>query len=182
MVVYNKTKVDTDIMMKSLIKSTRKTQLPRLILSIIVLLCGIPFVIVGHINNASDYLTVGYLFLAIAIVYFLIAIKAISNSSKNVSQKNKDILENGITYDYQFKEQSFIVNATTLNKTTKLPYKYDVINKVYEYEDRFEFKLKENQVLFINKSGFESNKHIEFFIKNLSKNKKKIINKVKTQG
>ena len=176
MVVYNKTVVDKDIMLNSLIKATKKTQLPRLVLSSIVLACGIPFIVYGHMKNEADYLSIGYAFIAISIIYYWIAIRAISKSSKRVLEKNRDIVENGITYNYQFKEQSFNVNLVTGNRTNKLPYKYDVIRKVYEFDDRYEFRLKDNQVLFINKSGFESPKHLEFFIKNLSKNKKKIKN------
>ena len=177
MVVYNKTSVNKEVMVKSLVKSTKLTQLPRLILSSIVLLCGIIFIIIGHTSNQADYLAVGYAFILVAIIYYFLAIRAIKKAADKVYEQNKDVVENGVTYNFQFKEQSFNVNATTLNKTTKLPYKYDMIKKVYEYEDRYEFKLRGNQVLFIDKAGFESPKHIEFFIKNLSKNKKKITNK-----
>lgn len=176
MVVYNKTNVDKDIMLNSLVKATKRTQLPRLVLSSIILACGIPFVIYGHIANQSDYLAMGYAFIAISVIYYWIAIMAINKAGKNVYEKNKDVVENGIVYNYQFKEQSFNVTVITGNKTNKLPYKYDAVKKIYEFEDRYEFRLKDNQVLFINKSGFESLKHVEFFLKNLSKNKKKIKN------
>lgn len=181
MVVYNKTDVNKDVMLNSLVNATKKTQLPRLVLSSIVLVCGIPFIVYGHSAHQPDYLAMGYAFIAISIIYYWIAIMAIRKAGKKVLEKNIDIVENGITYNYQFKEQSFNVTAITGSRSNKLPYKYHVIRKIFEYEDRYEFKLKENQVLFINKSGFESPKHIDFFIKNLSKNKKKIINKQKNK-
>ena len=43
----------------------------------------------------------------------------------------------------------------------------------------YELRLENYEILYVYKTGFENKKMIEFFIKNLSINKKKIKNKTK---
>ena len=89
-------------------------------------------------------------------------------------KQNQEACDAGMIYEYTFKEQSFQVKVISDTKTTKIPYKYDSVKKVLAYENRYEIRLPDNQILFIYKSGFENAKMEEFFLKNLQKNKKKV--------
>ena len=55
----------------------------------------------------------------------------------------------------------------------------DEIKKILEYEDGYELKLSTDQILFVKKDGFSSPRMIEYFVKNLTLNKKKIKSKIK---
>ncbi len=178
MVVHNKTNLDKEEMLSSLIKTTKKGQLGKFIISTIIFLCAILLIIYGHMAKESNYLMVGYMFLAFSMVYYGIGLFTILRIPKKVLKQNKEAYEQGVIYDYTFKEQSFQVNVISLGKKTKLPYKYNDIKKILEYENRYEFRLSENLVLFIYKNGFDNPKMEEFFLKNLQKNKKKIKNKI----
>lgn len=178
MVVYNKTVIDKEEVLSSLVKITRMGQLSRFILSTIILLCGLPLAIYGHISSDSNYTMVGYVFLAFAVVYYGMSIFTVVQAPKKVYKQNKDICDYGMTYNYVFKEQSFQVQLSSMGKNKKLPYKYSDVKRIYEYEDKYEFRLVENQVLFVYKIGFENERYEDFFRKNLLKNKKKIRNKM----
>ncbi|MBE6137559.1 MAG: hypothetical protein E7176_04105 [Erysipelotrichaceae bacterium] len=178
MVVYNKTELNKEEVFASLVRQTRRQQLSKFILSAIVLICGLILTIYGSLNEDSNYAGVGYALLAFGMMYLVLAIITIIKAPKNVSKQNEEILNDAMIYDYTFKEHSFQVNITTGGKITKLPYKYENIKKLYEYENRYELKLTDNLILFIYKNGFTAERAEEFFKKNLSINKKKIINKI----
>lgn len=182
MIVYNKTELTKDEAFESLVKETRSSYMYRFILGIIVTLCGIGLLFFGYLNKQNDYIVVGYLFLVFGLLYFLMSIYAILKAPKKVYLKNKEICDNGITYNYTFKEQSFEVLVISNDKKNKLPYKYYDIKKIKEYEDKYQFNLKSRLILYVKKSGFENQKMEEFFKKNVAINKIKIKNKIKVEN
>lgn len=179
MVVYNKTILDKEEVFNSLVKQTRKAQLKKFILSGIILACAIFLLVFGYSQDDSNYIGVGYVFMVFALFYLIMSILSYVKAPKNVKAQNEAILSDSMLYDYTFKEQSFQVNITAGGKITKIPYKYENVKRIYEYESRYEIKLSDNLILFIFKNGFTAEKAEEFFKKNLSINKKKIINKIK---
>lgn len=181
MIVYNKTELTKDEAFESLVKETRGSYFYRFILGAIVTICGIGILLVGYIQDDTDYITVGYLFLVFGLLYFLMSIYAIVKAPKKVYLKNKEICENGITYNYTFKEQSFEVLVQTSERKNKLPYKYFDLKGIKEFEDKYQFNLKSRLILYVKKSGFENQKMEEFFRKNVAKNKIKIKNKMKVE-
>ena len=62
-------------------------------------------------------------------------------------------------------------------KKKKINYSYLDFKKIYEYDDLFEIRLQSKEVLLCLKEGFENDqeKMIDFFIKNVSSNKKLVI-------
>lgn len=181
MVVYNKTILDKDEVFDSLVAQTRKSQIKKFILTGIIIACAIFLLIYGYSQEDSNYISVGFIFLFFALFYLIMSIVSFVKAPKSVQAQNEAILSDSMTYDYTFKEQSFQVNITAGGKITKIPYKYENIKRVYEYDSRYEIKLIDNLILFVYKNGFTQEKALEFFIKNLSINKKKIINKIKEE-
>lgn len=178
MIVYNKTVLEKEKAFASLVKTTRKSQTGKFLLSTVILLCGIGLLVYGYAYDTESYINIGYIFLVFSIVYYGFGLVSFLRVPKLVYKRNQDICDNGMTYNYTFKEQSFQVNASSLGKTTKFFYKYDDLKKVLEYEDCYEFRLADNQILFIYKTGFDSSRMEEFFIRTLEKHKKKIRKKV----
>lgn len=179
MVVYNKTVLDKDEVFTSLVRITRRSQLGKFILSTVILVCGLLILLLGYLRDDASTVTFGYVFFAFSLVYYCLAGIAVLRAPKKVYKQNQEVCDSGMTYEYTFKEQSFQVKVISEGKTTKLPYKYDSVKKVLAHNQFYEIRLPENQVLFVHKSGFESPKMEEFFLKNLQKNKKKI--KLKTK-
>lgn len=178
MIVYNKTVLEKEKAFASLVKTTRKSQTGKFLLSTVILLCGIGLLAYGYAYNNQSYTGIGYVFFVFSLVYYAFSLVSFLRALKLVYKKNQDICDNGITYDYTFKEQSFQVNAASSGKTTKLFYKYEDVKKVLEYKECYEFRLSDNQILFIYKNGFKDAKMEEFFMRNLDKKKKKIRKKV----
>ena len=73
-----------------------------------------------------------------------------------------------------------MLDSYEINNETLLivPYDYGK-SKVYEYDDLYELVFDGYEVLYVLKNGFENERMIEFFIKNLTINKKKIKNRMK---
>lgn len=179
MVVTNKTELTKEEMLSSLVVQTKKAQNSKFLLSGILFVCGVILTISSLINPNNSYISIGITLIIFSLFYIGFAIINIIKAPKNLEKQNADILDNPMSYEYTFKEQSFQVNIHAANKNSKLPYKYSNIKKIYEYENRFEFKLDDNLLLFIHKSGFAQEKGLDFFKKNILLNKKKIINKIK---
>ena len=174
MVVTNKTEIDKEEAYNTLLKSAKKSFNSRYITSVFLIIAGVILIVYGHTSNSSMYLTFGYAFVAIGIAYIIMTIIGLYKTPKNIEEANKEICENGVTYNYTFREQSFDVKATTLNKNSKATYKYSQIKKVIDHPDRYELILNENLLFYVLKSGFENEKMIEFFLKDLNINKVKL--------
>ena len=90
---------------------------------------------------------------------------------------NKDIIEYGVTYNYKFREQSIELNVNVNGKKSKGSYQYSEFKKIEEYDDRYILRLKDGDLVYVLKSGFENERMIQFFVKNVSLNKLKIVAK-----
>ncbi|MGM9969360.1 MAG: YcxB family protein [Anaeroplasma sp.] len=174
MIATNITEITSEEAIKILCISTRKNYLKKYILSIVLMVCGIPVTLVGYFNDQTFQFTMGTLFIAISIVYTIINSISLVKIPKYVMSQNEDICKNGVIYEYKFKEQSINVVCKSANKTNKLNYEYSDVKKIVEEEDKYILYLKEYMILYVYKSGFENKKMEEFFVINLQKNKKKI--------
>lgn len=176
MVVNNKTKLNGEEAHKLLISSTNKELPKKIFFMAAVLVLGIAIVVISHMISNTKYLILGYVFCAVAVAYFIYVIIQLLRTPKLVYKKNQEVCDNGIEYSYVFKEQSFNVVTKLPNKNIKKDYKYDNIKKIYELNESFEFYLDDQTVFYVSKSGFDNERMIEYFIKNITMNKKKIKN------
>lgn len=176
MIAENVTNLNPDRAFNILLSTTRKNINKRYFHSLMVLIAGIAIFIIGF-HSQKLYISFGAVFIAIAIVYAVYNFICYVRAKKNVLIQNKEICENGISYNYKFKEQSIQILTTEGTKKNKLEYKYDSVKKVFEYDDYYEIKLKGYEVLYVFKSGFAYKGEDAFKI-NLNKNKKKIITKI----
>jgi hypothetical protein len=181
MVAQNQTTLNPDKAYNILLTTTRKNINKRYIHGGVIALAGLMIILIAAFqdSNKALYMSFGSVFVAIAIIYSIYNLVSYVKAKKNVLVTNKNICENGITYNYKFKEQSIQILCFEGTKRAKLDYKYDSLKKAYEYNDYYELKFKGYEVLYVFKSGFNNPKDEEFFRINLSKNKKKIISKIK---
>lgn len=179
MIVNNTTFVDKEKAFQTLVRTGKKNIYTKYIFAFIMLIIGVILLVFGIILNESLYSTCGSLFAAFGVAYIIVNIINIIKLPKKIIANNKEICENGITYNYKFKEQSIYVECKTLNRTAKATYNYKDLKKVYEYDDLYELVFDGYEVLYVLKNGFENERMIEFFIKNLTINKKKIKNRMK---
>ena len=174
MVVYNKTSITSEEAKKVLIKSSKIEYSKKYIFSIILILVGIPIMVYGFYQNNTVYWVFGSIFIAFAIVLVGFNTIQMFKIPKVVNEKNPEVCEHGVFYDYRFKEHSVYLIAKSNDRSTKFEYNYTMLKKIYEYKDRYELKFQDNVSLYVNKSGFENEKMEEFFRKNVTTSKKKI--------
>ncbi len=174
MVVYNKTSISSEEAYNLLVKSSKIEYSKKYIMSIILILIGIPIMVIGFYQNNTIYVTFGAIFIAFALVLIGFNFVQMMKIPKVVKEKNPEVCEYGVLYDFRFKEHSVYLIAKTDTRSTKFEYNYNLLKKINEYEDRYELKFQDNVTLYVNKSGFENNKMEEFFRKNISTSKKKI--------
>lgn len=179
MIVENTTILSGDEAHKMMVKSSKPVELYRIILLILIAGCGLFMAINGAITKDASYTTMGSIFVAVAIVYTISIAVSKKRLPKKIYENNKEVCDLGIKYNYKFKEQSIMLKCETPTKSFKIEYKYSEIKKILEYEDGYLLKLSTDQILYVKKEGFESPRMIEFFIKNIKINKKKIIDKRK---
>lgn len=179
MIVSNTSYIDADLAYKTLYKTSKKSLANKFLFAILMLILGIPLIIMGLTLNQSLYTMVGSMFSAFGVAYIIVNVINLIKLPKKIKKSNEEVCQNGITYLYKFKEQSIHIECKSNNKTSKADYSYNNLKKVNEYEDLYEFVFSSNEVMYILKSGFENKKMIDFFIKNLTLNKKKIKNKIK---
>ncbi len=177
MIVYNQSQISAEQVTKILVRQTRKNQISKFVLSILVLISGISVLAYGYYNSESTYIGVGYAFFTFGIVYLAFSIYSVAGALKKVKKMNPDSCEKGILYEYNFKEQSIQGKAILSGKTTKFEYKYTEAKRIAEYEGYYEFFFKPDNELIVLKSGFESKRMEEFFVRNVKKNNKKIKDK-----
>ncbi len=180
MIAENKTTLNPDNAYNILLTTTRKNINKRYIHALVIALAGVAIILIAiwNENSRALYMSFGGVFVAIAIAYAIYNFMCFVKAKNKVLDNNKAICENGITYNYKFKEQSIQILCFEGQKRAKLEYKYDSVKKVYESNDYYELRLKGYEILYVFKSGFNSPKDEEFFRINLNKNKKKIISKL----
>jgi len=174
MVVYNKTSISSEEAEKILVKSTKIDYSKKFLFSLFLIAAGTPVMIVGFLNNNTIYITFGAIFIAFAIVLLGFNFIQFTKIPKVVKEKNQEACEYGVNYDYRFKEHSVYLIVTSNDRKNKYEYPYTTLKRIYEYEDKFELKFQDNVTLYVNKSGFENQRMIEFFKKNIQTSKKKI--------
>jgi len=179
MVVNNTTHLSGDTIHDVLIKSSKKNIFSRSIYIFVVGLCGILILIIGLFMKNTSFELMGGLFTAFSLMYLLFNLYNYKKSKKKIMSENKELIEHGIDYTFVFKEQSIKIEAIEPNKRVKKEYKYDDIKKIFEFEEYFEMIFFDTLIAYVSKEGFENDKMIEFFKKNISINKKKIVSKIK---
>lgn len=180
MIAENRTTLTPDNAFNILLSTTRKNINKRYIHAAVIALAGIMIILIAVFSDSSKglYMTFGSVFVAIAIAYCIYNFRSNVKAKNQVLKNNKEICENGITYNYKFKEQSIQILCFEGQKRARLEYKYDTLKKTIETDDYYELRFKGYEVLYVFKSGFNTPKDEEFFRINLGKNKKKIIAKL----
>ena len=119
----------------------------------------------------------GAIFILFTLAVGVYNIIMLSRLPKDVQNKNPEVIRDGVTYDFTFKEKSVDIIIINSGKKKKINYSYLDFKKIYEYDDLFEIRLQSKEVLLCLKDGFENDKEkmMDFFIKNVSTNKKLVI-------
>lgn len=180
MVVENTSKISGEEAFESLYESGKSQNVKKYYYAGFITLIGLGIVLYGLFGANSQWLMAGGIFTAFGIGLFIYNAFIIFRLPKDIRKNNKDILTYGVTYNYRFREQGVDLTITVNGKRSKGSYSYQDFKKVYEYEDRFVLKLKDNDVVYVLKEGFENERMISFFKKNVTLNKKlKIVSKKK---
>ena len=180
MVVHNTSKISGEEAFQSLMKAGKRTISKNYIYLAIAVLVGSPLFIYGFLKKDIQFIMMGAIFLAFSTGIVFYSIYSIIRLPKRIEAKNKDVLADGVTYEYSFKEQSVDLTILNSGKRSKNNYSYNTFKRIYEYDDMFEIRTKESEVMLCKKDGFgkDQEKMIEFFKKNVSTAKKlKIIDK-----
>ena len=174
MVVNNFTRVDGPTIIKDLESSYMRGQVSTFVLQAIIILCGLAMTITGAVTDVVATMAMGSVFMVLGLIYLIYTITRVIKEKKEIKLINRTVYENGCDYSYKFKQESIYVEFTTGEKRRKYDIKYDDVKKIYEHPTKYEFVLYDRTVLYANKDGFESDKMVEFFLKNIAFNKKKI--------
>ena len=174
MVVQNKTSLSGDEAKKILIRSASKSFDSKYIFASVVLVFGIAILIFGIVRQETPLLIFSAIFAFIAVGYIFLIFVGKRKGPKEVIKNNEDICTNGVTYQYRFHENSLKVDVSTFGgKSKRIEYEYEEIKTITEYEDGYELQF-ENVMLYVSKDGFESERMIDFFFKNIKLHKKKL--------
>ncbi|MCR5350104.1 MAG: hypothetical protein K6E20_03830 [Acholeplasmatales bacterium] len=182
MVVNNKTHLSGDKIQEVLVNAAKKNAFSRIIYILVIAVCGLAILVTGLVISNNSFTLMGGVFSAFSIVYLLFCFFSYNKNKKKILQENENLFNQGIDYSYIFKEQSIKILAIEPDKRVKKDYSYKDIKKVYEYDEFFELSFTDTLVAYVAKDGFDDDKMIEFFKKNLSINKKKLINKCKDKS
>lgn len=165
---------------ESLYKSGKTINNKKYIYALIITLIGLGVVIYGVTSQNVQWTTTGGIFGAFGIGLAIYNMILIMRLPKEIKKNNKDILEYGVTYTYRFREQGVDLTIICNGKKSKGSYDYAEFKKVYEYEDRYIMKLKDGEVVYVLKNGFQNDRMIDFYKKNVTLNRKlKIVDKKK---
>ena len=89
MIVYNQSQISAEQVTKILVRQTRKNQISKFVLSILVLISGISVLAYGYYNSESTYIGVGYAFFTFGIVYLAFSIYSVAGALKKVKKRNQ---------------------------------------------------------------------------------------------
>lgn len=179
MVIKNTTILSGEEAIEDITRYAKKYYLRKFIFPIILAVFGIIIVsIVAASGNSADTMVIGFLFFSFAIALILINTYSIFTMEKRTRKKNPQIVENGITNSFTFKEESFSLHVKIGNKVSKLDYFYKALKKIVEYDDRIIFIITDNDFYTCKKANFSSLKEMEIFFYGLSKHKIKIQKKL----
>lgn len=182
MVVENKSVISKEKAYESLYASSKRNLVKRYIYALLLVVVGIGIIVYSLLvksESQSSMIVFGGTFTALGIAVAVYTLISIIKAPKDIRKQNPSICEYGVTYEYRFREQGCDLVLNINGKKSKGTYPYTEFKKVYEYEDSFEIRLASSQVLYALKEGFQNERMIEFFKKNLQTNKKlKIISKI----
>jgi hypothetical protein len=184
MVVHNVSNITGEEAYNSLLQGAKRNLNKNYIYLGLGLCLGVPVMVVGLVEKNALTISMGAIVTAFLLAIAVFIVVMLIRIPKDIKKKNKAVVENGVSYDYQFKEKSCDIIVSNNGKKKKLSYIYLDFKKIFEYEDYFEIRLVSKEVMLVKKEGFteEKEKMIEFFKKNLSSNQKlKIVNKIKTK-
>ena len=173
MIFNNTTYLTKEDSIDLLYNASKKDFYKKYVLVLVLFICGIVVLVDGLINDNTSSAAFGGFFIIIGIAYIISSILGKKNLKKKIMKDSAPLLEKGCKYTYKFKEKSIQVVVEGV-KTYKGEYKYTDIRKASEYETRYELILKDDTLLYIDKSGFENERYIQFLIKNIESAKKKI--------
>ena len=177
MVVHNISNITGEQAFHSMLQSGKRNILKNYIYFAIAFAIGAPLTIIGFVRRDSQFITMGAIFILFTLAVGVYNIIMLSRLPKDVQNKNPEVIRDGVTYDFTFKEKSVDIIIINSGKKKKINYSYFDFKKIYEYDDLFEIRLQSKEVLLCLKDGFENDKEkmMDFFIKNVSTNKKLVI-------
>lgn len=173
MIVKNTTIISKEEVLKTLISSAKKESLSKYMLSIIILLCGVGVLISGLSQSNTTYIVVASAFLAFGLAYIIMTTVSFIRIPTRIKKQNPDMVNNDIKYNYVIKEKSITATILNMGKKIEVNYKFEDIRKIYEEETRYQIRLKDNQVLYIDKNTFETEQGEKFFLRDIEINKTK---------
>lgn len=174
MIVNNRTEISGEEATRLLVNASKNDYYKKFYFSIFLVLAGIPIMVYGLISSDYLYVTFGAVFIALSIVFTIFNVLSLRKIPKMVKEKNSNVCEHGVIYDYRFKEHSVMISASSNDKTTKYEYGYTALKKINEYPDKYELRFQGNVTIFVDKNDFKDKKMEEFFRHNISTSKKKI--------
>ena len=182
MQVHNVSNISGEEAYNSLYQAAKRNLNKNYIYLLFGLCFGVPVFVYGLVQKNVQYISMGAILVAFLLAIAVFIVVMLIRIPKDIKKKNHDVITDGISYDYIFKEKSCDVIISNSGKKKKLSYSYLDFKRVFEYSNFFEIRLVSKEVMLVKKDGFESEKEkmIEFFKKNLSSNSKlKIVNKIK---
>lgn len=178
MVVENVSNISGEMAFDALYASAKRNNNKKYLYSAIICALGAGVLVYGLLSSQSMWVTAGGIFTAFGIGLVLYTIVILFKLPRDIRKDNKEIMEHGVTYTYKFREQGVDLMVNINGKKSKGTYSYLDFRKVYDYDERFELRLKDGECLFVLKNGFTNERMIEFFKKNVTLNKKlKIVKK-----
>lgn len=183
MVIQNKTVLSGEEVFQSLLKASKKNYRLKFILCISLTVISIAILLLSLVSsNPADNLVIGFAFLIITILYFLVNLISYLRIPAKIRKTNKVILEQGMQNDFTFKEESFSLITRSADKQEKYEYPYSNLNKIVELDEIILFKLSATEIFICKKNGFQTPKEMDVFFYGLGKHKIKVKKKLKQES
>lgn len=169
MVVKNKTILTKEEVITEVTSTAKRDYTSRYILSLVCVVFGVLLLILGLSNTDSSTNTFAYIFLAIGIAYIVLTLIQSARLPKKIRKEHEN--DEGITFEFLFKEQSANITILENGKRKKIEYPYIEFKRIIEREDSYQFRV-DQCIIVAKKSGFENKRMEDFFVSNVKKNKK----------
>lgn len=174
MIVKNTTILSAEKATEILIRNTVKDYKKKYLYLGVILLIGISTLIIGLAFQETNAITMGAIFLAVGVGFFIYTIIELKRVKPRVIKNNPEVTTTGISFNYTFRENSVTISAKIGDKTKNIKYTYQELKAIKEYSDGYEVVFNQSESIYVLKEGFESPKMEEFFRKNITTTKKKI--------
>lgn len=172
MIINNVTTLSSKEAINELVSVERKSYFKKYIFTALITILGLSLVIYIAIEGKKiDSIIVGILFLIFGSLLTIINTYYIFSTRKRIIKKNPLLSENGLTYSFIFKEESFTVNIIIGKDNKKLEYSYKELKKIYEHDGSIYFILIDNTYYRCKIDSFNNKKELELFYYGLSKHK-----------